>query len=83
MKVRKCNFGKYHLENIKIHKYLPQIMVKAPTVSKIQKFQIFYLQRVGRGHGVQFSQLHGLMANVKIDKSLPHILAIALPISNI
>ena len=30
------------------------------------KMFIFYLQNVGQGHGVQFSQLHHSMANVKI-----------------
>ena len=38
----------------------------------------FYLQKVGEGHGVQFSQIHHLMATVKINKCLPHVSALAL-----
>ena len=35
---------------------------------KILTFQLFYLQKVGQGHGIQFSQLRYSMANVKIYK---------------
>ena len=38
----------------------------------------FLPQKVGQGHGVQFSQLHHSMANVKIYKCLPQIFALAL-----
>ena len=36
------------------------------TVAKVKKFYISELQKVGQGHGVQFKQLHQMMANVKI-----------------
>ena len=41
------------------------------------------IQKVGQGHGVQFLQLHHLMANVKIYKYLPEIFGLALTISEI
>ena len=44
---------------------------------------IFYLQKVGQGHGVQFWQLQRSMANVRIYKLLPAILALALTVSEI
>ena len=37
-----------------------------------------YLQKVGQGHGVQFSQLQHSMLNAKIDKCLPQIFALVL-----
>ena len=46
-------------------------------------FNFFYLQKVGQGHGVQFSQLHVSMANVKIYKCLPQIFALTLTVSEI
>ena len=46
-------------------------------------FLILDLEKVGNGHGVQFSQLHHSMTNVKIYKCLQHIFALALTISEI
>ena len=46
-------------------------------------FQILYLQKVGQGHGVQFSQGCHSMVNIKIYKSRPHIFALALTTSEI
>ena len=48
------------------------------TVSDILKFKVCNFQRVYQGHGVQFSQWHHSMANVKIYKRLPYIFALAL-----
>ena len=41
---------------------------------------ICVIQKVGQGHGVQMLQCQRSMANVKIYKSLPHILALALTV---
>ena len=52
-------------------------------------FTVFYiilncdLQKVDQGHRVQFSQLRHSMAKVKIYTCLPHILALALTVSDI
>ena len=43
-------------------------------------FFIFDIQKVGQGHGVQFSQLSYSMANVKIYKCLAYIFALDLTI---
>ena len=56
---------------------------KALTVSEIYKFQIFYLQKVDQGHGVQFSKSHHSMTNIKIDKCLSYIFALSLTVSEI
>ena len=42
-------------------------------VSEILTFLVFDLQNVGHGDGVQFSQWHHSMENVKIYKILPHM----------
>ena len=44
----------------------PTYFALARTVSDIQKFKTFHHQKVGRGHGVQSSQLHQSMTNIKI-----------------
>ena len=54
-----------------------------PKISEIKKIKIVYLQKVGQGHGVQFSQLHHWMANAKIYKYHPQIYALAFIISEI
>ena len=41
----------------------------ALNISEILTFQIVYLQKVGQGHEVQFSQWGHSMANIKIYKS--------------
>ena len=47
-------------------------------------FQIVYLEKVGQGHRLQFSQLHHWMANIKISvKVLRCIFAVALIVSEI
>ena len=46
-------------------------------------FLIVYIQKIGLGHGVQFSRLHHSMVNVKIYKCLPQICALALTVSEI
>ena len=57
-----------------MYKYPPHIFVLALIVSDKCNFQCFYLQKVDEAHqGVQFSQLHHSIANVKIYKCLPHI----------
>ena len=48
----------------------------------IKQNQIVYLQRVGQGDGLQFSQLHHSTANVK-STNVWHIFALALTVSNI
>ena len=53
------------------------------TVSEIPKFLIYDFQKVGQGHGVQYSLLHHSMANVIIYKCLPHILCLTVTISEI
>ena len=57
--------------------------VLALNVTEITKFQICYLQKVGQSHGLQFSQLHHLIANDKIYKYLPYIFVLALSVSEI
>ena len=44
---------------------------------------IFYLQKVSQDHGVQFSQLHHSVENVKICKWFSHVTALALTVSDI
>ena len=63
----------------------PTFFALAPIDSEILiKCQFLtYLQKVGQCHGVQFSQLHHSMANVKIYKCLPLIFALALTVSEI
>ena len=56
------------MEKDKIYKCLQQIFVSALTISEISKFFTFYIQKVGQGNEVQFSQLHLSIANVKIYK---------------
>ena len=46
-------------------------------------FQTVVLQKVGKGHGEQFLQLHHLMINIKICICLPTIFALSLTISEI
>ena len=53
------------------------------TVSKIYKFKICDLKKVGRGHEMQFAQLHHSNENVKIYKCLPDIFRSALTVSDI
>ena len=50
---------------------------------KYIKIKNIWLQKVGQGHRAQFSQLHHSMANIKIYKYLPQILALALTVSQI
>ena len=64
--------GKY--QNLQMS---PTYFALALTVSEISFFFIFGLQILGQGHGVQFSQLHHSMANVKIYKRLAHICALS------
>ena len=68
--------------NVKIYKCLPHIYALALTVSEIY-FQFFLSKKIGKSHGVQFSQLDHSMENVKICKCLPHIPALALTVSEI
>ena len=46
------------------------IFVLALIVSEILTFQIYYLEIVGQGHGVQLLQSSNSMANIKIYKCL-------------
>ena len=55
----------------------------ALTISEIYIILIFYLQKLGHGHRMQFSQLHHSMANVKVYKCLPRIFAQALTVLEI
>ena len=70
------------MANVKIYKCLPHIFALDLTILEIQ-FKICYLQKVGQGHEVQFSQLYHLMANVKNYKFLPNIFAQGLTVSEI
>ena len=40
------------------------VFAPALTVSRILTFHIFYLQKVGQGHGVQLSQCQNLQATL-------------------
>ena len=60
------------MANVKVYKRLPHIFVLALTVSEILKFQILYIQKVGKGHGEQFSYWHYSMGNANIYKRHPH-----------
>ena len=55
-----------------------RILALALTVLEILTFGIFYLQKVGQGHGVQCSQWGHSIANVKSTKVVPCICALAL-----
>ena len=50
---------------------------------QISKSKNVYLQKIGQGHGVKFSQLRHSMADVEIYKCLPHIFALAPTVSEI
>ena len=54
------------MANVKIYTRLPQIFPLTLTVSKIYTFKICDLQKVGRGHEMQFAQLHHSKGNVEI-----------------
>ena len=72
VKVTDCNFCNYinrwqipKSTNVS-HTFLRQLL----PFQRYQKFIIFYRQKVGKSHEVQFSQLHHLIANVTIYKCL-------------
>ena len=74
----------YHsLTNIQIFKSRSVDFCASSHRFIVKKIGLFYLQKVGQGHGVQFSQLHHLMANVNIYKCLKHIFALAFTVSEI
>ena len=53
----KCNFAITPLNgNYRTLQIFPTHFFLALAISKIYNFQILYLQKVGQGHGVQFSQ---------------------------
>ena len=58
------------MSNIQIDKSRFGHFALALTVSEILPFKIVDLEKVGQGHGVQFSQWQQPMANVKIYKIL-------------
>ena len=58
-------------------------LIQRITLSEISIFQKIYLQKVGQGHGVQFSQCQRSMTNAKIYKILAHNFAPALTVSDI
>ena len=53
----------------------------ALAVSEMYTFYDYDLQKVRQGHGISFSPLHSSMANVKIYKCIPYIIALALTVS--
>ena len=55
----------------------------ALTVFEILTFQIFYLQKVRHGRGVQSLQCCHSMTNIKIYKGRPMHFALALTVSRI
>ena len=59
---------------------LPQIFALALIVSEIWKFNFFYLQKVGRDHGVSFSQFDGKRQNLQMSPT--HLCAISYHFSD-
>ena len=46
------------------------IFVLALTVNEILTFEIFNLKKIGQGHGLQLSEWHHFIANIKIYKRI-------------
>ena len=62
---------------------VPCIFALALTISEILAFQIFDLEKLGQGQGVQFLQLRHSMANIKVNKSRLIYFPPALTVSEI
>ena len=80
-KVTKCNFRCYTVgwKISKMDTCLPHIFALPLTTSEIYKLKIFNLKNIAQGHGVQFSQRHHSIANVKFYKCYQHIFHQLLP----
>ena len=71
------------MANVKINNCLKHIFAITLTISDILKIQNLFIQKVGQGHGVQFSQWYHSVLKGQVHKYLPHIFPLVLIVSDI